>query len=68
MQSKQSKFKADENFPRFWRFRFCPRPKIENSDISKFFFFTSNFERSYNLDAKTTTNFIKQKLKDQDKF
>ena len=68
MQSKQSKFKADESFLRFRRFRFCPIFGIKTSDISEFFFFTSNFERSYNLDAKTTTNFIKQKLKDQDMF
>ena len=29
-------------------------------------FFTSNFERNCNLDAKTTKNLPKQKLKDQD--
>ena len=33
MQSKQLKFKADENFPRFPSFRFCSTPKIENSEI-----------------------------------
>ena len=38
MQLKQSKFKPDENFPRFPSFRFCPIPKIENSGISEFFF------------------------------
>ena len=67
MQSKQWKFKADENFPRFPSFWFCPIPKIENSDISENFF-TSNFERSGNLDAKTTKPLIRQKLKDQDIF
>ena len=68
IQSKQSKFKAYENFPKFRRFRFCPITKIENSVISEYFFFTSKFERSYNLDAKTTTNFMRQELKDQDMF
>ena len=37
IQSKRSKFKADENFPRFPNFRFCPTPKIENLDISENF-------------------------------
>ena len=31
-------------------------------------FFTSNFERSCNLDAKTTKNLPRQKLKGQDKL
>ena len=38
MQSKQPKFKADESFLRFPSFRFCPLPKIKNSDISEFCF------------------------------
>ena len=29
-------------------------------------FFTSNFERSCNLDSKTTKNLLRQKLKGQD--
>ena len=68
MQSKQSKFKADKNFPRFPSFRFYPIPKIKNSDIPEKSFFTSNFEKSCNLDAKKTKNFMRQKLKDQDMF
>ena len=68
MQSKKSKFKADKNFPRFPSFRFCPIPKIKNSDISEKFFFTLNFEKSCNLDVKMTKNFMRQKLKDQDMF
>ena len=32
------------------------------------FFFTSKFERSCNLVAKTTKNVMRQKLKDQDMF
>ena len=31
-------------------------------------FFTSNFERSCDLDAKTTKGLMRQKLKDQDMF
>ena len=68
MKLKQSKFKFKTNFPRFPSFQFCPIPKIGNSDISEIFFFNSNFKRSYNLDAKTTKNLMRQKFKDQDMF
>ena len=57
-----------KTFRNFGIFRFCPITKIENSVISVIFFFTSKFGRSYNLDAKTTTNFKRQELKDQDIF
>ena len=67
MQSKKSKFKANENFPTFPSFWFCPIHKIENSDISKKFL-TSNFEKNCNLHAKMTKNLMRQKLKYQDMF
>ena len=49
----------------FWENIICPIPKIETLELLDIFF-TSNFERSCNLDAKTTKNLPRQKLKGQD--
>ena len=43
----------------------CPIPKSKPWNSRKVFF-TTNFERSRNLDAKATTNLPRQKLKGQD--
>ena len=42
MQSKQSKFKADENFARFPSFQFCLMGQIKNLETSEIFFFLLN--------------------------
>ena len=39
--------------------------KIQNLEILEKFFFTSNFERSCNFDAKTEKKLPRQKLKRQ---
>ena len=49
----------------FWENIIRPIPKIKTLELSEFFF-TSNFERSCNLGAKTTKNLPRQKLKGQD--
>ena len=47
---------------------FAQYPKSKTRISREIFFFTSNFEKSCNLDAKKTKNFMRQKLKDQDMF
>ena len=49
----------------FWEHIICPMYKIQNLEILEKFFFTSNFERSCNFDAKTEKKLPRQKLKRQ---
>ena len=49
----------------FWENIICSIPKSKPWNSWKVFF-TANFERSRNLDVKTTTNLPRQKLKGQD--
>ena len=49
----------------FWENIICPIPKSKHWNSRKVFF-TANFERSRNLDAKATTNLPRQKRKGQD--
>ena len=43
-------------------------PNTQNRKLENLESFTSNFERSCDLNAKTTKNYLRQKLKSQDMF